>query len=195
MGRVSWRLKGNKRKPSDYTGRFHDDWYFKRENRGHLTRFTLGMPTDDSEMTTIMLSLVIRQDIMPNSLVREFMVWANSDTKPLGTNTRQLFHGYKDQATYTTRFKKRFPTEERREQSQSNGHLMRCSPIAFIDRESQRERAVAINTEVSNPSTVCYEVEMLYIKVLRMCLVSQTPVVVTRQLIRSDLEAYIKHQH
>lgn len=189
LGAPCEKLKGNHQRVENYTGLFHDDWYVEIENRGHMTRFSKGMPTDDSEMTTIMLELVIRQDVTTRTLVRSFMSWANSNTKSLGRNTRALFYGYKKEKTYSCRFEETFPTTEKREQAQSNGHLMRCSPIALIDDECEREQAIFTNTQVSNPSDICFEVENLYVEVLRQCLTSKNEVNEERRLIRSRLEA------
>lgn len=119
-----------------------------------------------------MLELVVRQGLISGSLIRSLIKWANSGTKSLGSNTRNLFHGYSLVETYSRRIQKHLDTDEKRQRCQSNGHLMRCSAIALIDRKCERHRATEINVEATNPSDVCLEVEKIYIGILRQCLVS-----------------------
>ena len=178
-------LVTNKRKVADFTGRFQAEWFHERTDRyGHYVRHELGQCTDDSEMTTALLDIVIGHDVMTGPIVRAYIEWANSGTRSLGTNTRALFHGYKNHETYYKRFKKRFPTDADKERAQSNGHLMRCSPFALIDCDSERQRAVEIDSETSNPSSVALKSEEVYLHVLRMCLTRKSSIEETVYAIR-----------
>lgn len=75
-------------------------------------------------------------------MILSYVRWANSKTESLGSNTRRLLHGFKGLETYKKRFATVFGDEAAREEQQSNGHLMRCCPLALIDDPAEREAAI-----------------------------------------------------
>ena len=174
--------------PQECTGVLDESWVLERHYRGNYTKHEPGMCTDDSEMTAIVFKLLVQHDFTTSTLVRECIRWANSGTKSTGSNTRHLFKGYKIAGTYYTRFNRKFYSKSICEKAQSNGHLMRCSPLALIDCPRMREWSIEINVELTNPSSVSLQVEKIYINVLRECLTSGTGIAETRGRIRQNLE-------
>lgn len=176
-------LSGNKTHPRDYKGRITESTFYKRKTRfGHYCEYAAGQGTDDSEMTRILLTHVVRGKV-DESLITSYIRWANSGTESLGSNTRRLLHGFKGLETYWKRFKKVFgisdDTEEivfgateAMERQQSNGHLMRCSPLALIDDPEGRKAAILLDCGITNPSSVCFKVTVIYLEVLRALLQS-----------------------
>merc|ERR1712228_779140 len=87
-----------------------------------------------------------------------------------GGNTRKLFHGYKNPAHYHKRFAGQFDTQDKRESVQSNGHLMRASPLSLIEDEDHRRKAVAEDVSITNPSSISVEATQIYVTALRLAL-------------------------
>lgn len=163
-------LPGNKTRPRDFEERITASTCYKRKNRfGHYCEYAAGQGTDDSDMTRILLKHVVHGRL-DDSLILSYVHWANSGTESLGSNTKRLLHGFKGLETYKKRFAKVFDDEAAQEGQQSNGHLMRCCPLALIDDPAEREAAILFDCGITNPSSVCIGVTTIYLDVLRALL-------------------------
>ena len=116
-----------------------------------ITRYTrnygkqvsvVGQVTDDTELALTLFN-TIKDGYTKEKAVVNYMLWANNKFEGckgnvpwIGNNTRNLFIAPKPTyKLYENRFKKHYTTEESKEQSQSNGALMRCYPLAFVEDE------------------------------------------------------------
>lgn len=169
-------LSGNRTRPKDFEERIAESTCYKRKNRfGHYCEYSPGQGTDDSEMTRVLLKHVVRGRF-DETLILSYAQWANSGTESLGNNTKKLLHGFKRMETYKKRFAKVFATDAAKEGQQSNGHLMRCSPLALIDDPADREAAIRFDCGITNPSSLCFKVTSIYVEVLRSLLRSTASV-------------------
>jgi ADP-ribosylglycohydrolase len=176
-------LSGNRTRPTEYVERMTESTVYRRKTRfGHYCEYMAGQGTDDSEMTRILLKHVVHGNL-DSSLILSYISWANSGTESLGRNTRRLLHGFKGLKTYWKRFetifgsadamkKMVFGATDAMEGQQSNGHLMRCSPLALIDDPEDRNEAIRFDCGITNPSSVCFKVTVIYVEVLRALLQS-----------------------
>ena len=174
------KLSGNKRKPQDYVEKITEETFYTRTTRfGHFCQYAPGQGTDDSDMLKVLLKHVVDGRV-DESLILAYIRWANSGTESLGNNTKRLLHGYgcknahRATQTYRDHFAKAFPTAEARERQQSNGHLMRCAPLALIDDDCARAAAISFDCGITNPSSVCLKVSSIYIEVLRALLAAES---------------------
>ena len=127
---------------------------------------TIGQITDDSEMTLSLLRTLIKDGkYIKDNVILSYLQWANSGGWMMGKNTRNLLKGVKTLRGYQGRMKKIFelPINER---SQSNGALMRCSPLALI----YDNNPVIEDVHITNPNPVCTDCELIYINALRLAL-------------------------
>lgn len=88
----------------------------------------------------------------------------------MGKNTRRLFAGYSKPETYAARYAKAFPNKDAVEVAQSNGFLMRASPLALIEDPTERGQAIDVDTALTNPSGLCRSFCQLYVAALRAAL-------------------------
>lgn len=130
-----------------------------------------GQVTDDTEMTiALMRSIVERGGYDERDAADWYIDWANSGTFMIGNNTRKLFCGIKAKNrekrwdTLCKRMQKRFSQKE--EEFQSNGSLMRASPLAVFASD---EPALA-DCKLTNPSVVNCEASRRYVGAIRDCL-------------------------
>lgn len=92
----------------------------------------IGQYTDDHEETLcIIRSAIERGRYDRDAILLKYMDWAKG-SKALGKNTRALFKGVKTIAGYQSRYDKIFKDTDQSTWTQSNGSLMRCSPLAFL---------------------------------------------------------------
>jgi ADP-ribosyl-[dinitrogen reductase] hydrolase len=127
----------------------------------------LGQPTDDTEMTlTLLRSLVRNGGYNKEDVIYSYLRWANSGGRMLGKNTRAIFKGIKTLFGYNNRMNKilSLPIDQ---WSQSNGALMRCSPLALF---SNAVELGTIDTSISNPSPIAIQVTQIYLTAVRMAL-------------------------
>lgn len=133
-------------------------------------RYTaLGQVTDDTEMTlTLAHTIVDNGGYDVEWVVTAYQEWANS-TFMLGRNTRALFKGVSTYRGYLNRYDKIFsnPVES---WTQSNGSLMRCSPLALFDINT-----AITDCKLTNPHPVNIEASTLYLTVLRRLLERFSP--------------------
>lgn len=128
--------------------------------------FALGQVTDDTEMTlTLAHSLVAHGGYSQEKTLLAYLQWANSGGKAIGKNTRALLRGVKTLRGYQTRFAKE-TTKSQQEWTQSNGALMRCSPLALLFDN----RPVIEDCSLTNPHPVCLDTNMVYVSCLRLAL-------------------------
>jgi ADP-ribosyl-[dinitrogen reductase] hydrolase len=118
----------------------------------------LGQITDDTEM-----SLVAAQSLLTHghTFVIDYIGWANSKIPFLGKNTRALFYGVTTLKGYEKRYLKVFsvPSDE---WTQSNGSLMRASPL-FVLPDSD----IIKDCKYTNPHPINVEANLVYCHALQ----------------------------
>lgn len=147
-----------------YTGKLEHSSQFFTRWQGSYT-LPPGQVTDDSEMTIILArSLLQGGGYDPDKVALSYMEWANSGVRTIGTNTRGLFKGIKTLKGYKARISKilRLPLSER---SQSNGSLMRCSPLSVL----KDDECIEADCNLSNPHPVTIDCNRVYVNALRDC--------------------------
>lgn len=145
--------------------------YYKRT---HTRKYgVLGQYSDDSEMTLVLLRHILSKGGYDSKEVAlNYMEWANSGTF-LGRNTRALFKGVKTWDGYVSRYKKQFVSQSDIDSSQSNGFLMRASPLVLLP-DQYREQAVRADCALTNPSPVAIATNIAYIRALRALVEGKT---------------------
>nr|QBK93460.1 MAG: ADP-ribosylglycohydrolase [Pithovirus LCPAC404] len=124
----------------------------------------IGQVTDDTELSLALCSTLIEHRCYnENAAILAYLQWAN--TKPqMGRNTRKLFAGIKTIRGYRNRWKKEFESIPESEVSQSNGCLMRCSPLSVLDNWKE---AVKLDCRISNPTSICIAACTVYVGSIR----------------------------
>lgn len=167
-----------------YTGELiHKTRYHNRFNK--TDRYMPpGQYTDDSEMTIALIySMIDNKKYDPKATVLSYIEWANSDTYMMGNNTRALFRGItaKDPDrrinTYTNKYMKLFDcnvswttnntsycNSEKAKNKQSNGSLMRCSPLALFSTNN----AAWVDCQLTNPNLVNIDSSFVYLDAIRL---------------------------
>jgi ADP-ribosyl-[dinitrogen reductase] hydrolase len=134
-----------------------------------VTRFqgkreiAIGQISDDSEMTLALIRRLIQdRGYVKENVIKAYMEWANSGCWMMGTNTRKLLQGVKTIKGYQGRLQKilEVPVDER---SQSNGAMMRCSPLAIL----WDNQCVVDDVNITNPNNVCIDCNLIYVTALR----------------------------
>lgn len=132
-------------------------------NRFHgETVFNVGSVTDDTQMTLILANQIIKdKNYNRNNVILAYEEWAFTG-KMLGKNTRALFKGVKTIKGYENRYNKIFsaPIEE---WTQSNGSLMRCSPLIIFNNFDN----FIIDTKLSNPHPNNIDCGIIYLFILK----------------------------
>lgn len=127
----------------------------------------IGQYSDDSEMTLILLRRILSdKEYVSENLIKDYGAWASTKHCMLGKNTRAIFCNAKQVKTYHAHFAKTFPTAEAKEGCQSNGALMRCSPLAILFDN----QPVVQDCYMSNPSTVALDCNLVYVQCIRSLL-------------------------
>lgn len=152
-------------KSNEYNGILHHR--FKFNARYQPTRWMVpGQTTDDTEMTlTLARSLIRNRGYNREDVILSYERWAN-DTPLLGINTRKLFKGVKTVKGYQNRYNKLFDSPESIYNNQSNGSMMRSSPLAFIFDNNP----MVVDCKITNPSPVNIDANLIYISSLRMAI-------------------------
>ena len=157
---------GHPRRARAFNGEITDGWAVRSNSKyGTWRTYATGQVTDDTEMTVACLR-TLQGGYSVEAAVRSYNDFAQSGTRSLGANTRKLFHGYKRQATFWSRFDRRFPTLEAVEAAQSNGHLMRAAPFALLEDAVTRRRAARLDTMLTNPSSVSLRCSEVFVELL-----------------------------
>lgn len=147
-----------------YTGKlFAFDYKTRFGNTVHVPA---GEVSDDTEMTLALArSLIENKGYNQNAVIQAYLQWANSGIRYMGRNTRQLFKGIKTIKTYSSRFIKATSGPEST-WTQSNGSLMRSSPLALLDDINY----AIVDSKLTNPSSINVEVNVLYINMMKLAL-------------------------
>lgn len=170
----------------EYSGKLEYPIIHKKLFSNIVLTSDLGQVTDDTEMTLILIRSILnnrcfisnknadepspdknsewrlsRGNLKANSwcydqtmAIKLYLEWAN-DKKNffLGRNTRALFCGVKTINGYVRRVNKIVNTNN----LQSNGALMRCSPLAFFN-----DIDIKNDCFITNPNDLCYNVNLVY---------------------------------
>jgi ADP-ribosylglycohydrolase len=126
----------------------------------------VGQVTDDSEMTiTLLRSLLDKGGYDRTDVLENYMAWANVPGTMMGRNTRALLKGIKTIRGYENRIAKihALPPND---VSQSNGGLMRASPLALLNDN----HPAAIDTGLTNPSPITVDTTIVYVCAVRLAL-------------------------
>lgn len=157
-----------------YTGKLEHAPFFT-SRFGHTNRLNVAQITDDSEMTLALLRTLINdKQYIRDNVIMSYMKWASSGFKFMGKNTRALFKCAKLD-TYNKRMQKAMESEI----SQSNGFLMRASPLALLSDNT----IMATDAYVSNPSSICTDTNNVYVLMLK-CALNNMP--------RNDIFNYVR---
>lgn len=165
-----------------YTGTLQYEWI--GGGRWNSKTYAVGSFTDDSEMTIALIrSIIDKKTVDRNSLIAEYVTWAQS-LPAMGNHSRGLFQCTKSSKKekkvsayekrynegYLDRKKERiFGTPESKEQMQSNGALMRATPLALFINKFE------IDAKISNPSSVCIDAEKIYLTFLSRAIKGEIP--------------------
>ena len=150
--------------------RITDQWFLEKRNQYNFrVRLQPGQVTDDTEMT-IALMHALKSGHGKIAALREYHAFVNSGTYMLGTNTKALLHGYKSIKLYDKRFATRFSSRKAIDNAQSNGHLMRASPLSLVDDSNTRKALTQLDTLLTNPSAMAQRISVIYVNMLHECL-------------------------
>lgn len=138
--------------------------------------------TDDTEMTLTLLKSILEKGMYDkNHTILMYLDWAQK-SKFMGKNTRALFKNIKTIKGY----------EKRKSQidmsyAQSNGSLMRASPLALLKNYKE---AIIEDTSITNENNVNIECSLLYVDLLRFLLFGKKfTCKITEESIRSVLKS------
>lgn len=152
-----------------YTGKLEHQAFLFTRYQGKK-EIKVGQVTDDSEMTLTLLRTIINDNgYNKDNVVLAYMKWANSGGWMIGNNTRALLKGVKTIQGYNKRSINVFMSG-----SQSNGALMRCSPLALL----YDNNAVLQDVSITNPVAVCVDCNLVYVNSLRLALQGVDPVTI-----------------
>ncbi|HVE12203.1 MAG TPA: ADP-ribosylglycohydrolase family protein [Elusimicrobiota bacterium] len=144
---------------------------FRHQSRYHGARDSApGQITDDTEMTIALAGAVCAASgYSREAAVAAYLAWAGSKCPFMGRNTRALFAGVKTMRGYSGRWSRLYAKTSAETWSQSNGALMRCSPLAALPADRWRAEAVE-DCVLTNPHAVCVGAELAYLVALRALL-------------------------
>lgn len=152
-----------------YTGKLEKAAFLVSQYRGRID-LKVGQITDDSEMTLILLrSLIHHNGYNHEAVIRDYIAWS-AHAPFMGKNTRMLFKEASSRAdplaSYRNKLNKEILSQPEEMRSQSNGALMRCSPLALLPDQA----AVRLDVDITNPCTVTYETNRVYTFALYLAL-------------------------
>lgn len=151
-----------------YTGKLEHVAFLHTQFQGKK-ELSIGQITDDSEMTlTLMRQLVQDKTYNRENVILAYLAWANSGVWMMGKNTRALLKGVKTIKGYQNRMDR----IEDKESLQSNGAMMRCSPLALFDNYKE---LLIQDASITNPSRVSFNCNLVYILALRLALLGYSP--------------------
>ncbi len=156
----------------DYTGKLEHK--VRMMSRFQGTRFSIiGQFTDDGEMTlTLLRSLAASKGTYSqDQTILLYEKWANSKNMGMGINTRKLLYGVTRLKGYRNRFNKLYgPDVIRTGEPESNGSLMRASPLAVI----YDNRPTIEDCDITNPTPVNRDASLVYVISVRLALQGAT---------------------
>lgn len=152
----------------------------------------LGQVTDDTEMTLVLArSLARNGGWRRNDVIQSYINWINSKTiidgkkygmRMVGRNTKFLFKGITQVKSFEVRWCKNTlaPLDQ---WTQSNGAMMRCSPLVVLNT---RSFDIINDVSLTNPHPNCVGTNALYLSVLRH-VISSSNVQSSRSVFRSAI--------
>lgn len=148
-----------------YTGILEHQGFMCSQYQGKK-ELAIAQVTDDSELSLALLRTMISDHgYNREHVIMSYLRWANSGGWMMGKNTKAVLKGITTLRGYQNRINKilLLPVEKR---SQSNGAMMRCSPLALLwDYES-----VVEDVNITNPNSTCIDCNLVYISALRLAL-------------------------
>lgn len=151
-----------------YTGKLEIEPY-RIQMFGKVITQPVGSVTDDTQMTMCLMNSIIENEGYDRDAVAlSYMAWVATKPIDLGVNTRYIF-GNRTMKGYNSRvatLKDKIKTGEKRA-SHANGPLMRCLPLALLP---DWQDTCTIDTDLSNPYTICVHAVHAYVSVLRSLL-------------------------
>jgi len=146
-----------------YTGKLQYETKVFNRFRGE-TIYPIGSVSDDTEMTLALARQIGRdQGYNEHNVILAYQQFA-SNCPMLGNNTRELFKGISTVKGYQKRYQKKFGSTVTSESwTQSNGSLMRCSPLVVF-KEYQE---LLCDTALTNPHPVNLECGLIYLSLLK----------------------------
>ena len=146
-----------------YTGILQHRGFMTSQYQGKK-ELEVGQVSDDSELSLTLLRTIINdRGYNKENIIMSYLRWANSGGWMIGKNTRALLRGVTTMKGYQGRMSKMLSTAA---SSQSNGALMRCSPLALL----WDNRAVIEDVNITNPNNVCLDCNLVYVNSLRLAL-------------------------
>ena len=176
---------------SEYTGVLRHRITLTRQYQGGLLVGNVGQITDDTEMTIALARAIVelgRYD--RNRAIMTYLAWANSKCWFMGRNTRALFVGVKTAKGYEGRLASQ-KVEPQSRWSQSNGCLMRCSPLATLPDAAWLE-AVKQDCALTNFHPICIEAVTVYTCAARELLAGATPAAASERALRHALDPAVR---
>jgi len=166
----------------NYDGLLNKPIYFKFQYTP-VKNSAVGQVTDDTEMTYALWESIIANNGFydKESTILEYMKWART-AWAMGKNTRALFGNIKTIKGYRDRQAKLD------ENGQSNGSLMRCSPLAILD---DWRRDTVADCNLTNPNSINRNIGLIYVKALRMALHGKSKKKIIDQIVESATELKI----
>ena len=136
----------------------------------------IGQITDDSEMSITMIRSILRNNgYNKRDIILSYEEWANS-TSMMGRNTKSLLKGVKTIPGYERRYNLALKgelkgTNQALPDIQSNGSLMRASPLALLFGYIYCD----IDCDITNPNIVNREVNMCYVMAIKLAIMNHDP--------------------
>lgn len=147
-----------------FTGYCNRPFSIRSRYQGYKTS-AIGQTTDDNTMTLALLKVIL-SGYDSEKAVKEYIEWASSITM-LGRNIRALFYGIKTTGNYMKTYNAHMQKLlQEGPPSQSNGCLMRCSPIALIYNKDKRRHIAFTDCNITNPTEICIFSVILYVEIL-----------------------------
>jgi len=174
----------DKKQELHYTGHLVHPIYRYNRYKKTTTTYPVGSVSDDTGMTLALVGSILSTQGTYNkeSVILNYMKWAKGDldnttNTGMGKNTRLLFnHPYKKYGTerYHQAYNTAFTSTPEHGWTQSNGSLMRCSPLALYNDDilgvGGLMELFKLDCSLSNPHPVNLECSMIYGLALWMAL-------------------------
>lgn len=152
------------------------------------------VPSDDTRMTIALFKGLIatkfknngpddNTNVLRDSVLKEYLKWAQIDSS-MGKHTRSLMKG----VTTIKGYERRFAKLENTESLQSNGSLMRISPMVLIEDDDECFEAIKMDTYLTNPNVINGTINNIYVQILRCILYADA----TKDEIAEVLEHWIE---
>lgn len=167
---AAYEFKRDAEKLKTYNGYIKDKVTSFNRFTKETKNFPLGTVTDDSEMSIALIRALCQNGKYDRgTVVMEYLKWANSPgTTMMGKNTRALLKGVTTLRGYENRMAKAIKEaqDNKQEIAQSNGSLMRASPLAVL----QDFNNVYTDCDITNPNPVNRDCSTVYVVMLWLLL-------------------------